>query len=80
MRIAIVPIIPFVGFCLGFRSAAGLVGFALATVALAKVDEKGILFKFLVDPSVIGGVITQVGDTIIDGTVRRRLNQLKEAI
>ncbi len=41
---------------------------------------KQVDIKFLVDPSVIGGVITQVGDTIIDGTVRRRLNQLKEAI
>jgi F-type H+-transporting ATPase subunit delta len=35
--------------------------------------------KLVVDPSVVGGVITQVGDTVIDGTVRHRLTQLKDS-
>ena len=28
---------------------------------------------------VLGGVVTEIGDNIIDGSVRRRLNQLRES-
>ena len=28
---------------------------------------------------VLGGIVTQIGDTVIDGSVRHRLNQLREA-
>ena len=31
------------------------------------------------DPSVLGGLVAQVGDTVIDGSVRTRLEQLKTA-
>lgn len=48
--------------------------------AIDKATGKQVDLKFLVDPSVLGGIVTQVGDTIIDGTVRRRLDQLKAAI
>jgi F-type H+-transporting ATPase subunit delta len=34
----------------------------------------------LIDPSVIGGVSVEVGNTIIDGTVRHRLDQLRESL
>ena len=50
------------------------------TEAVENATGKKVELKFLVDPSVIGGVLTQVGDTIIDGTVRTRLDSLKEAI
>jgi F-type H+-transporting ATPase subunit delta len=33
----------------------------------------------IVDPSVLGGIVTQIGDEVIDGSVRHRLAQLKEA-
>ena len=33
----------------------------------------------IVDPTVLGGVVTQIGDTVIDGSVRHRLAQLKES-
>jgi F-type H+-transporting ATPase subunit delta len=33
----------------------------------------------VVDPSVVGGVVTQIGDTVIDGSVRQRLAQLRES-
>lgn len=33
----------------------------------------------IVDPTVLGGIVTQVGDTVIDGSVRHRLAQLKES-
>ena len=36
--------------------------------------------KVIVDPSVIGGVSVRVGDTVIDGTVRHRLDQLREGL
>ena len=35
--------------------------------------------KVVIDPSVLGGVVTEIGDDIIDGSVRRRLNQLRES-
>ena len=31
------------------------------------------------DPSVVGGIVTEIGDTVLDGTVRTRLSQLREA-
>lgn len=48
--------------------------------ALSKATGKNVDLKPLVDPSVIGGVFAKVGDTVIDGTVRRRLEQLKEQV
>jgi F-type H+-transporting ATPase subunit delta len=33
----------------------------------------------ILDPTVLGGVITQIGDTVIDGSVRHRLAQLRES-
>ena len=33
----------------------------------------------VVDPSVMGGLVTQIGDTVIDGSVRSRLTQLRES-
>ena len=48
--------------------------------ALSKATGKNVEVKVLVDPSVIGGVVAKVGDTVIDGTVRRRLAQLKEKV
>lgn len=34
----------------------------------------------MVDPSILGGLVARIGDTVIDGTVRHRLNQLKEQL
>jgi F-type H+-transporting ATPase subunit delta len=34
----------------------------------------------IVDPSVMGGLVTTVGDTVIDGSVRTRLEQLKNTL
>lgn len=48
--------------------------------ALSKATGKNVEVKVLVDPSVVGGVVTKVGDTVIDGTVRRRLEQLREQV
>ena len=48
--------------------------------ALSSATGKQVSVKAVVDESVLGGVVAQVGDTIIDGTVRNRLNQLREAL
>ncbi len=45
--------------------------------ALANATGKQVNLKVVVDPSVLGGIIATVGDTVIDGTVRTRLDQLK---
>jgi F-type H+-transporting ATPase subunit delta len=48
------------------------------TEALSKRTGRQISLKVIVDPSILGGLVAQVGDTVIDGSVRNRLNQLKE--
>ena len=48
--------------------------------ALSQRTGKQVSVKVNVDPSILGGVIATIGDTIIDGSVRRRLEQLRESI
>jgi F-type H+-transporting ATPase subunit delta len=48
--------------------------------ALSKATGKKVEVKNIVDPSVVGGVVAKVGETVIDGSVRRRLEQLKEQV
>jgi F-type H+-transporting ATPase subunit delta len=47
--------------------------------ALGKATGKSIELKVVIDESVLGGLVAQVGDTVIDGSVRSRLEQLKTA-
>ena len=46
--------------------------------ALARATGKHVEVKVIVDPTVMGGLVATIGDTVIDGTVRHRLEQLKE--
>ena len=48
--------------------------------ALGKATGKQVEVKVIIDPSVLGGLVAEVGDTVIDGTVRSRLEQLRAAI
>ncbi len=48
--------------------------------ALSKNLGKEVEVKVHVDPTVLGGLSARVGDLVIDGTVRHRLDQLKETI
>jgi len=48
--------------------------------ALSKNLGKEVEVKVHVDPSVLGGISARVGDVVIGGTVRHRLDQLKETI
>jgi F-type H+-transporting ATPase subunit delta len=42
--------------------------------------ERDVVIEAAVDPEVIGGVVVQVGDQIIDGSVRARLEALKRQL
>ena len=53
---------------------------ARLAVALGKATGKQVEVKVIVDPSVKGGLVAQVGDTVIDGSVRTRLAQLAKTI
>jgi F-type H+-transporting ATPase subunit delta len=46
--------------------------------ALSQATGKQVEVKVVVDPNVLGGVVARIGDTVIDGSVRHRLDQLKE--
>jgi F-type H+-transporting ATPase subunit delta len=48
--------------------------------ALSQATGKQIEVKVVIDPRVLGGVVTTVGDTVIDGSVRSKLEQLRERI
>jgi F-type H+-transporting ATPase subunit delta len=48
--------------------------------ALGTATGKQIEVKVIVDPSLQGGLVTQIGDTVIDGSIKRRLDQLKNAL
>ena len=48
--------------------------------ALSDATRKQVEVKVVVDASVLGGLVTRIGDTVIDGSIRHRLEQLKGTI
>jgi len=48
--------------------------------ALANATGKQVEVKVVVDPSILGGAVATVGDAIIDGSVRTRLEQIKSLL
>jgi F-type H+-transporting ATPase subunit delta len=48
--------------------------------AIANATGKQVNLKVIVDPSVLGGLVATVGDTVIDGSVRTRIDQLKSRL
>jgi F-type H+-transporting ATPase subunit delta len=48
--------------------------------SLNRATGKDVEVKVVVDPSVLGGIVARVGDLVIDGSVRHRLEQLREQI
>jgi len=46
--------------------------------ALGRATGKRVTVKVIIDPTVLGGIVARVGDTVIDGSVRSRLEQLRE--
>ena len=47
---------------------------------LERVTGKKIEAKFSLDPDLLGGALVRVGDTIYDGSLRNRLNGLRERL
>jgi F-type H+-transporting ATPase subunit delta len=47
---------------------------------LERVTGKKIEAKFSLDPNLLGGALVRVGDTIYDGSLRNRLNGLRERL
>jgi F-type H+-transporting ATPase subunit delta len=48
--------------------------------ALGKALGKDVVPTFLVDPDILGGAIVRVGDRVLDGSVRRKLAQLRRQL
>ena len=48
--------------------------------ALANATGKAVNLKVIVDPSILGGIVATVGDAVIDGSVRTRVDQLKSRL
>ncbi|BAH39529.1 MAG TPA: F0F1 ATP synthase subunit delta [Gemmatimonas aurantiaca] len=44
---------------------------------LSKATGKTVVPHFAVDPSILGGVVVRVGDTVMDGSLRRKLGMLR---
>ncbi len=48
--------------------------------ALGEVTGKQVVLVHNTDPSLIGGVVTRIGDQVFDGSVRNRLAELKDEL
>ena len=46
--------------------------------AIESATGKQVEVKVVVDPTILGGIVTTVGDTVLDGSVRTRLERLKQ--
>lgn len=47
---------------------------------LGAIFEREVLPLFSVDPRILGGVIVRAGDRVMDGSLRRRLRSLRQAL
>ncbi|MHC1744437.1 MAG: ATP synthase F1 subunit delta [Syntrophobacteraceae bacterium] len=47
---------------------------------LEKMTGKKVVVEFKQDPSLIGGVVAQIGDLVLDGSVKRQLLNFKETL
>ena len=47
-------------------------------LALERATNRRVQVKVIVDPSVIGGVVTKIGDTVLDGSIQSRFVELRE--
>jgi F-type H+-transporting ATPase subunit delta len=47
---------------------------------LSRVIGKTVVPHMSVNPAILGGVVVRIGDTVMDGSVRRRLGRLKGQI
>jgi F-type H+-transporting ATPase subunit delta len=50
------------------------------STALGRTTGKDVEVKVVVDPSVIGGIVARVGDTVIDGSIATRFDSVRQAV
>lgn len=48
--------------------------------ALSKATGKKVVLSVKVDPSLIGGVVTKIGDKVFDGSVRTQLDRIRDIL
>jgi F-type H+-transporting ATPase subunit delta len=62
------------------RSAIELTDDQKVRLAQAIKESTGtdVEIRVVIDESVLGGLVTEIGDDVIDGSVRRRMSQLRE--
>lgn len=48
--------------------------------ALSKKLGRHVEVRTVVDPAVLGGIVARVGDTVIDGSIARRLSSLRQTL
>lgn len=48
--------------------------------ALGRATGRTVEVKVVVDPDLIGGVVARVGDTVIDGSIAKRMDSLRQAV
>ena len=48
--------------------------------ALGRATGSTVEVKTVVDPTVVGGIVARVGDTVIDGSVASKLDSLRNAL
>ncbi|MEX2182112.1 MAG: F0F1 ATP synthase subunit delta [Gemmatimonadaceae bacterium] len=53
---------------------------AALTKSLTKALAKTVIPHVTVDERILGGVVVRVGDTVMDGSVRRKLGRLREKL
>ena len=48
--------------------------------AISSYSGKEIEVNVTIDPSIIGGIVTRIGSTVIDGSIQTYLNQIRQSI
>ena len=48
--------------------------------AISSYSGKEIEVNLTIDPSIIGGIVTRIGSTVIDGSIQTYLNQIRQSI
>ncbi|MBP9111790.1 MAG: ATP synthase F1 subunit delta [Polyangiaceae bacterium] len=49
-------------------------------VQLEKMTGKRVVLDLKEDPTILGGVVARIGDTVIDGSIRARLQEMKNSL